>query len=125
MPASETNGVDGNSARVSLKVGWFLTDGEETGFNCVPGSHLPRADGSLVQGSEGAPAEDPAGAQFVRVRAGDAVRRQLVSPAVSELTRRALQVIFDRRIMHAAPNNHSEAKRVAWFIGYSCVFLCR
>ena len=24
--------------------------------------------------------------------------------------------------MHAAPNNHSEAKRVAWFIGYSCVF---
>ena len=84
---SETNGADGNSARVSLKVGWFLTDGEETGFNCVPGSHLPRPDGSLVQGSEGAPAEDPAGAQFVRVRAGDAVSRQLVSPSVSELTR--------------------------------------
>ena len=65
--------MDGNSARVSVKIAYFLTDGEEMGFNCVPRSHVPGPDGSLLQGSDGAPDNDPTGARFIPVKAGDAV----------------------------------------------------
>ena len=37
----------------------------------------------------------------------------------SKLSRRAPPQVFDRRILHCAPVNHSAARRVAWFIGYS------
>lgn len=72
--------IDGNAAMVSLKVGYFLTNASaSTGFTCVPGSHLPQADGQFEQ----APLEsDPPSAVSVSLNRGDAI-------------------IFDRRILHA------------------------
>ncbi|MCZ6634520.1 MAG: phytanoyl-CoA dioxygenase family protein [bacterium] len=84
--------------RVSLKVGFFLTDTttEEVGnFYVIRGSQLqnevviPEDGGTL-----------PEGAQAVRVNAGSAV-------------------IFDRRIWHSSSRNFSDITRKVLFYGYS------
>ncbi len=82
--------------RVSLKVGFFLTDTTEPdrgNFSVVPGSHLQ----SKLESPEGS---DPEGAMSV-----------LVSPGTA--------VFFDRRLWHAAGHNHSTITRKVLFYGYS------
>ncbi|MEM7363611.1 MAG: phytanoyl-CoA dioxygenase family protein [Pseudomonadota bacterium] len=83
--------------RISLKVGFFLTDLNEIdrgNFHVIPGSHLdntlsfPEAD------------QDHPDATPVQVPAGDAV-------------------FFDRRIWHAAGRNLSSITRKVMFLGYS------
>lgn len=83
--------------RLSLKVGYFLSDVSEPGrgnFWVVPGSHL---DNTLARpaGGEG----QPAGARPVLVKPGSAV-------------------FFDRRLWHAASPNWSEVTRKVLFYGY-------
>lgn len=84
--------------RISLKVGFFITDVSEEGrgnFHVLPGSHL--------QNRLELPLDDnanPAGAKPVLVNAGDAV-------------------FFDRRLWHAAGMNYSNITRKALFYGYS------
>lgn len=82
--------------RVSLKVGFYLTDNTASGcgnFCVVPGSHkrnhLERSGGG-----------DPEGATQVLAKAGDAV-------------------IFDRRIWHTATPNFASFDRKILFYGYS------
>ena len=84
--------------RVSVKIGYFLTDTTETGrgnFYVIPGSHLqnklefPPDDVS-----------DPEGATPVCVPPGTAV-------------------IFDRRIWHSRSPNESDITRKVLFYGYS------
>jgi ectoine hydroxylase len=82
--------------RVSVKVGYFLTDlpDADMGNLCVvPGSH-----------HDGRPAfplgEQPPGAVEVTAAAGDAI-------------------LFDRRLWHAASTNRSERARVFLTVGYS------
>ncbi|MAV25192.1 MAG: hypothetical protein CMQ05_03615 [Gammaproteobacteria bacterium] len=83
--------------RISLKVGFFLTDLSETdrgNFHVIPGSHLnntlsfPEAD------------RDHLDAIPVTISAGDAV-------------------FFDRRLWHAAGRNTSALTRKVLFLGYS------
>lgn len=84
--------------RVSLKVGFFLTDTtapDRGNFHVVPGSHLRNR---LALPEDGV--SDPEGTTPVRVPAGSAV-------------------FFDRRIWHAAGRNHSDVTRKALFYGYS------
>ena len=84
--------------RISLKVGFFLTDTTETdrgNFHVVPGSHLSN--------QLELPAEkelDPPNAIPIQTKAGDAV-------------------FFDRRLWHAAGWNTSTITRKALFYGYS------
>ena len=83
--------------RISLKVGYFLTDVSNEGmgnFWVVPGSQLSN---TLPQPEEGA--VQPEGAIPVKVKAGSAV-------------------IFDRRIWHAATPNFSDVTRRVLFYGY-------
>ena len=84
--------------RVSLKVGFFLTDtrGPNRGnFHVVPGSHrLNRLDLPATE------TLDHPRAKPVRVGAGDAV-------------------FFDRRLWHAAGLNRSQVTRKVLFLGYS------
>ncbi|MDE0349501.1 MAG: phytanoyl-CoA dioxygenase family protein [Gammaproteobacteria bacterium] len=83
--------------RVSLKVGFFLTDTSEPdrgNFHIVPGSHLCNA---LEFPQDGAEHPD---ATPVCARAGDAV-------------------FFDRRLWHAAGRNRSDVTRKVIFLGYS------
>jgi hypothetical protein len=81
--------------RVSVKVGYFLTDLPDPGMGSltvVPGSHL-----------HGRPAEssnEPPDAVEIIAEAGDAV-------------------LFDRRLWHAASTNTSESTRVFVTYGYS------
>jgi hypothetical protein len=82
--------------RVSVKVGYFLTDLPAGGMGnlcVVPGSHLA-----------GRPAlpfgEQPPGAVELTAAAGDAI-------------------IFDRRLWHSASTNHSPQTRVLVTVGYS------
>lgn len=79
--------------RVSVKVGYFLTDLPDAGMGnltVVPGSHL-----------YGRPHEEsPEGAVKILVSAGDAV-------------------LFDRRLWHAASTNTSDSTRVFVTYGYS------
>jgi ectoine hydroxylase-related dioxygenase (phytanoyl-CoA dioxygenase family) len=84
--------------RISVKVGYFLTDTTEVGrgnFYVIPGSHIqnklefPTDDVS-----------DPAGATPVCVPPGTAV-------------------IFDRRIWHSRSPNESDITRKVLFYGYS------
>ena len=85
-------------ARVSLKVGYFLTDTTELGranFYVVPGSHL-RNEIDVPRGSS----ELPAGATPVRAGPGTAV-------------------FFDRRIWHTASRNTWDRARKVIFYGYS------
>ena len=84
--------------RVSLKVGFFLTDTSSTdsgNFHVVPGSHLR----NKVEFPEDR-TRDPEGTTPVQVSAGTAV-------------------FFDRRIWHAAGRNHSDVTRKVLFYGYS------
>ena len=82
---------------ISLKVGFFLTDTQETdrgNFYVVPGSHL------LTEAPPAGDGPNPQGATPVCIPAGSAA-------------------IFDRRIRHAAsPNYWTETRRVL-FYGYS------
>ena len=83
--------------RVSLKVGFFLTDTSEPdrgNFHIVPGSHLCNA---LEFPQDGAEHPD---ATPVCAQAGDAV-------------------FFDRRLWHAAGRNRSDVTRKVIFLGYS------
>jgi ectoine hydroxylase-related dioxygenase (phytanoyl-CoA dioxygenase family) len=84
--------------RISLKVGYFLTDTRETGrgnISVIPGSHLQNRIEFPADG-----ASDPAGAVPLQVGPGTAV-------------------VFDRRIWHAPSPNHSSVTRKALFYGYS------
>jgi len=81
--------------RVSLKVGYFLSDVSEEGrgnFHVVPGSHL---ENNLQKYDD----RNPDGAISVCVKRGDAV-------------------FFDRRLWHARSNNHSPIVRKVLFYGY-------
>ena len=84
--------------RISLKVGYFLTDTTVLGranFYVVPGSHLNnRLD---VPNDEGTA---PEGALAIQVPAGTAV-------------------FFDRRLWHSATPNYSNVPRKVLFYGYS------
>ena len=83
--------------RISLKVGYFLTDTSETGrgnLYVLPGSHLHDA----FPGDD--PRALPEGAVAVQVPAGTAV-------------------IFDRRIWHSGSDNHWCEPRRVLFYGYS------
>jgi len=82
--------------RVSVKVGYFLTDLPRPGMGnlcVVPGSHLwGRPEIALF--------DQPDGATEITAAAGDAV-------------------LFDRRIWHAASTNKSDTTRVFLTYGYS------
>ncbi|HEX5613530.1 MAG TPA: phytanoyl-CoA dioxygenase family protein [Acidimicrobiia bacterium] len=83
--------------RVSVKVGYFLTDVDRTGMGnlcVVPGSHRVTRQAFAEFG------DDPPGAIELCARAGDAV-------------------VFDRRLWHAASTNHSTSTRVFLTYGYS------
>ena len=84
--------------RVSLKIGYFLTDTTEPNcgnFSVVMGSHhRNELEAPAVSG------EDPKGAVQIRVRAGTAV-------------------FFDRRIWHTGSANLSNRTRKVLFYGYS------
>jgi hypothetical protein len=82
--------------RVSVKVGYFLSDLPERGMGnlcVVPGSHMWGRP-NLATGSQ------PDGALEITARAGDAV-------------------LFDRRLWHSASTNASPATRVFLTYGYS------
>ncbi len=84
--------------RVSLKIGFFLSDTTEAGrgnFYVIPGSHLQNK-------LELPPDEvsDPEGTTAVRVPPGTAV-------------------FFDRRLWHSASSNYSNMTRKVLFYGYS------
>ena len=84
--------------RISLKVGFFLTDTTQEGranFYVVPGSHLQN---EIEFPSDGV--SNPPGAEPVLVPAGAAV-------------------IFDRRIWHTASPNISDVTRKLILYGYS------
>jgi ectoine hydroxylase len=84
--------------RISLKVGYFLTDTRETdrgNFYVIPGSHLQNKIPFPPDG-----VSDPAGAVPVRVAAGSAV-------------------FFDRRLWHTPSPNRSDVTRKVLFYGYS------
>jgi len=84
--------------RISLKVGYFLTDTTEPGrgnMYVLPGSHLQNR---LEYPADGV--SDPEGAVPLQVPAGTAV-------------------FFDRRIWHSASPNRSDSTRKALFYGYS------
>lgn len=83
--------------RVSMKVGYFLTDTSVPGrgnFWVLPGSHLRNA---VEDGEDGG---NPPGAISVCVKPGDAV-------------------FFDRRLWHSRSENQSEITRKVIFFGYS------
>ena len=91
--------LEGNPRpRVSLKVGYFLTDTTELGrgnFWAVPGSHKQN---ELELPADGV--SDPPSAVPVQARAGSAL-------------------LFDRRVYHAASPNHSDITRKFLVYGYS------
>ena len=83
--------------RISLKVGYFLTDLTESGggnFWVIPGSHLKKSI-QLPADGRGQP---------------DGAMPVLVAPGAA--------VIFDRRIWHSATPNHSSITRKVLFYGY-------
>jgi ectoine hydroxylase len=84
--------------RISLKVGYFLTDTTEPGSGnmyVVPGSHLQNTPKFPEDG-----VSDPPEAVPLRVRPGTAV-------------------FFDRRIWHTPSPNYSDQTRRVLFYGYS------
>ena len=84
--------------RISLKVGYFLTDTTELGranFYVIPGSHL--SNRLEVPSDDGVA---PEAALAIRVPAGSAV-------------------FFDRRTWHSATPNYSNVPRKVLFYGYS------
>jgi hypothetical protein len=88
----------GTQPRLSVKVGYFLTDVSEGGrgnFSVIPGSHRKREIELPADG-----VSDPEGAMEVMVTPGTAV-------------------MFDRRLFHAPGHNQSDITRKVLFIGYS------
>lgn len=84
--------------RISLKVGFFLTDTTEEGrgnFYVLPGSQLQKTPDFPADD-----ASDPEEALAVKVPPGSAV-------------------FFDRRLWHSASPNYSEIPRKVLFYGYS------
>ena len=84
--------------RVSVKVGYFLTDTtipDSGSVYVVPGSHL-RNELQFPKGDE----SEPVDAVALGVPAGSAI-------------------IFDRRLWHARGRNHSTSTRIALYYGYS------
>jgi hypothetical protein len=84
--------------RISLKVGYFLTDTSEPGRGnmfVIPGSHLWN---TLTFPDDGV--SEPEGAMPLCLKAGEAV-------------------LFDRRIWHTPSPNHSDMTRRVLFYGYS------
>jgi hypothetical protein len=84
--------------RVSLKVGYFLTDTSEPGCGnmfVIPGSHLQNRISFPDDG-----VSEPEGAVPLCLKPGDAV-------------------FFDRRIWHTPSPNHGERTRKVLFYGYS------
>ena len=100
----------GGNPRVSLKVGFILTDTtERTGFQCIPGTHLGTGvkQGHIDMAHDGVEPwdlsqGDPPTAVSIPMRAGDAV-------------------VFDRRVVHSQPHNPlvGEGLRKAIFLGCS------
>jgi hypothetical protein len=98
----------GGNPRVSLKIGYILSDTtERTGFQVIPGTQLGAGvrdgmidlcDGTLWDMRQG----DPPGAVSLPLFAGDAI-------------------LFDRRVVHSQPHNPlmGEGLRKALFFGYS------
>ena len=83
--------------RVSLKVGYFLTDTSQTGrgnFYVIPGSHL----------QNDFPGQD---------------RKGLVEGAVPVCVPAGAAVFFDRRIWHSGSANYWKVPRRVLFYGYS------
>ena len=88
----------GPQPRISVKVGYFLTDltkGGHGNFSVIPGSHLKREIELPTD-----EVSDPEEAIEIRVPAGTAV-------------------IFDRRLFHARGWNLSDLTRKVLFVGYS------
>ncbi|MYE91187.1 hypothetical protein F4X33_19555, partial [Candidatus Poribacteria bacterium] len=88
----------GPQPRISVKVGYFLTDltkGGHGNFSVIPGSHLKREIELPADG-----VSDPEEAIEIRVPTGTAV-------------------IFDRRLFHARGWNLSDTTRKVLFVGYS------
>ena len=86
------------SPRVSIKVGYFLTDTSEVdrgNFHFIPGSHLQKPLEFPESDVEEHPDSTP-----IRAAAGDAV-------------------FFDRRLWHARGRNRSNVTRKVVFFGYS------
>ena len=84
--------------RISLKIGYFLTDTTEEGrgnFYVIPGSHLQNRVEFPLDG-----VSNPEGTTAVKVLPGTAV-------------------FFDRRLWHSASPNHSNITRKVLFYGYS------
>jgi ectoine hydroxylase len=84
--------------RISLKVGYFLTDTQTSGrgnFTVIPGSHLRNTISFPPDG-----VSDPDGAVPVQVPPGAAV-------------------FFDRRLWHSPSPNRSNVTRKVLFYGYS------
>jgi hypothetical protein len=87
--------------RLSVKVGWFLTDVARPGrgnLRVIPGSHLQNRLSRPERPD--LPAPPPPGAVDVLARPGTAV-------------------VFDRRIWHARGDNTSRYTRRALFLGYT------
>ena len=91
--------LEGNPRpRVSLKVGFFLSDTSQPGrgnFHIIPGSHLQN---SVKFPEDGV--SNPEGTTPILAAPGDAV-------------------FFDRRLWHSASPNHSNLTRKVLFYGYS------
>lgn len=92
--------------RLSLKVGYFLTDVSEPGrgnFYIRPGSHLSDMDVPMAE-----IARDP------REATADDVPDDAMPVCVAPGT----AVLFDRRLWHSRSPNHSDMTRKALFYGY-------
>ena len=82
--------------RISVKVGYYLTDCPPAlGLQVVPGSHRSNVREKPEDGDA-----NPVAAVGVPASPGDAI-------------------IFDRRVLHASPANHSTSPRLALFYGYA------
>lgn len=92
--------------RISLKVGYFLTDVSEAGrgnFYIIPGSHL---SGDIPISSE--IGRDP----------GESSSEGIPEGAIPVCAKPGTAVLFDRRLWHGRSGNHSEHTRKAMFYGY-------
>ncbi len=94
------------AARLSLKVGYFLTDVSQAGrgnFYIIPGSHL--VDEVPLSSEVG---RDPR--EATAAATPDAAAPVCVEPGTA--------VLFDRRLWHSRSANHSNLTRKALFYGY-------
>jgi len=94
------------AARLSLKVGYFLTDVSEPGrgnFYIIPGSHL--VDQVPPSSEVG---RDPQ----------EATAEGMPEAAIPVCVQPGTAVLFDRRLWHSRSANHSALTRKALFYGY-------